>query len=246
MDLTKLIEIGTKISTPMTLAGVAGVILFGAYWVTAAKVPLLTQTGGLKLLFFWAKCLFWFALIAIVLGVASYVYLATHKQTGELPAPRPDVAFYVNGFPLKSRTELKTELTYITLPLPSNLVGSFLITISNSGNWPMDTPLISISGTENEKIEAPTWQPVVMSGTDWVPKGWSPATTNKNWASYIVGSHLQLIGVGDCFTCPPVYFHNIFGLTGFTLTCQAKNMNRESAFAAIHFKPGIDQPYMGY
>ena len=72
-SMQKLLEIGSRIGTPMALAGFVAAAFSGVVWLILAKVPKLNQGGVVRVIVMIIKCFFWLAVIAAVLGFAGYV-----------------------------------------------------------------------------------------------------------------------------------------------------------------------------
>jgi hypothetical protein len=97
-DFAKIAAVLSRVKTPLTLGGLVVVVLYGLY-SQILKLPgfaaALPSGAAAQLLQDIIKYLFWLAILAVVLGVGSY--LAVHFfPKGWLPAPDKPVALKVN------------------------------------------------------------------------------------------------------------------------------------------------------
>jgi hypothetical protein len=97
-DFSKIATILDRIKTPLTLGGLVVVVLYGLY-SQILKLPgfaaALPSGAAAQLLQDIIKYLFWLAILAVVLGVGSY--LAVHFfPKGWLPDPDKPVRLNVN------------------------------------------------------------------------------------------------------------------------------------------------------
>lgn len=97
-EFAKIANILDRIKTPLTLGGLVVLVLYGLY-SQVLKLPglgaALPSGAAAQLIGDIIKYLFWLAILAVVLGVGSY--LAVHFfPKGWLPDPDESVALKVN------------------------------------------------------------------------------------------------------------------------------------------------------
>lgn len=106
-DFSKIATILDRIKTPLTLGGLVVVVLYGLY-NQILKLPgfsaALPSGATAQLLQDIIRYLFWLAILAVVLGVGSY--LAVHFfPKGWLPDPDKSLALKVNHRTRKPKPE---------------------------------------------------------------------------------------------------------------------------------------------
>jgi hypothetical protein len=78
----RLFQVASRIKTPLALAGGSLVLLYAVYHQVLA-LPVFSQVGAqptFVLLQGVLNKMFWFALVALILGVGSYIFTAVLKQ----------------------------------------------------------------------------------------------------------------------------------------------------------------------
>ena len=110
-NFSKIGTILDRIKTPLTLGGLVVVVLYGLY-SQILKLPgfaaALPSGTAAQLLQDIIKYLFWLAILAVVLGVGSY--LAVHFfPKGWLPDPDRPIALKVNRRTRKPKADSTTD-----------------------------------------------------------------------------------------------------------------------------------------
>ncbi len=108
LEFTKVASILERIKTPLTLGGLVVMVLYALY-SQVLKLPgfaaALPSGAAAQLIGDVIKYLFWLAILAVILGVGSY--LAVHFfPKGWLPDPDKPVALKVNHKTRKSKANL--------------------------------------------------------------------------------------------------------------------------------------------
>jgi hypothetical protein len=111
LDFPKIAPLLNRIKTPLTLGGLVVVVLYGLY-SQILKLPgfaaALPSGAAAQLLQDIIKYLFWLAILAVALGVGSY--LAVHFfPKGWLPDPDESVALKVNRRTRKPKSNPPTD-----------------------------------------------------------------------------------------------------------------------------------------
>lgn len=111
MDLSRIAAVLDRIKTPLTLGGLVILVLYGLY-SQILKLPGLSGQlpagAAFQLLQDIVNYLFWLAILAVVLGVGSY--LAVHFfPKGALPDPDKSVPLKVNHRTRKPKSDAPAD-----------------------------------------------------------------------------------------------------------------------------------------
>jgi hypothetical protein len=91
-DLTKIAPVLDRIKTPLTLGGLVVLVLYGLY-SQILKLPGLSGAlpagSAFELLQQIIRYLFWLAILAVILGVASYLSVHFFPRTGRVDSDNP-------------------------------------------------------------------------------------------------------------------------------------------------------------
>ena len=90
LDITKIGGVLERVKTPLTLGGLAVIVLYEIYSQILQHFPQIAQESAATIVLVMVRYLFWLAVIAVVLGAGSY--LAHHFMT-RLHPPDPEPKF---------------------------------------------------------------------------------------------------------------------------------------------------------
>jgi len=165
----------------------------------------------------------------MALGVAVF-YSISQKEK------KPHYAVYLNNLPLGNEEE-----TYLTFPPATN---QFIVSVFNDGNSPAEKLrlLVTFAPSPNILIKsAEGWRPT----TSFTPNKF-PAQPNPVQQTYVVEDEETYLEPGDAFTAPAIAFGHVDSLNIFRLRISAKNLPYVYKTVALHYKIGIEKPYLGY
>jgi hypothetical protein len=236
-DLVRvLLETGSRIATPLALAGFVVAAFTGTIWIFAFRnIKKVSQKGGLYVLVLSVKLLFVLALIAMLLGVASFVYLAKRdKIGGDFKAPV--FRAFVNGLAL-------TPNCYVTIPVTNNSA-SLDFRSDNIGN-------AIATGILQTTVNFPTNISVNAPSRSWVPTTSFNAGSNEKVGPGYYATYHGNVAPGDRVqTVDPIIVQSDnLSRTVETLFIRISSSSCSTPFDVpfdIHFTNGVGAPHSGF
>ena len=137
--MAKILEIGSRIGTPMALGGFVAAAFLGVAWLILKKVPRLSQGGGLRVIILIIKYFFWLAVLTALLGFLGYLlsgWSPAVKQTASTvgsnsPVIQADSVSTINatvnyGIGRGQGPRSPTNLTWRPQELPEECKGAWI------------------------------------------------------------------------------------------------------------------------
>ena len=193
---------------------------------------------------FWSKFGFWGAiasLVGVFLGLLPLILWRASPpyQTVRQKEREPHFIFYVN------KLRVGDEGTNcITFPFPTAEPAQLAISVLNDGNWPAEhlKVMIKFPPPPGFRIKsADGWTPAQI-----VSREMETLESQREVVAYRVEAQEEIINVQDAFTCPPIVLAFVGGMNEIQVAASAKNMPYVFKVVALHYKVGVDKPYLGY
>jgi hypothetical protein len=193
---------------------------------------------------FWSKFGFWGAIASLVGVPLGLISLVPWRASAPYPTVRqterqPHFIFYVN------KMRVGDEGTnYITFPFPTTEPAQLVISVLNDGNWPAEQVKVMVKFPPPPGFR-------IKSAERWVSgqiarREGETLETQRDVVAYRVEAQEQIINCQDAFTCPPIVLAFVGGMNQLQIAVSAKNMPYVFKVVAVHYKMGIDKPYLGY